>query len=306
MADTKSQIVIVHPGNNGESYRELARRLFTALEGGSWETTLFSSRELCETTMGRPGDMILAVVDPVGCAAASGDRSEFFAKLNSADRRIAISAEAVEDARYNQQFWLPVGFDAIFDIGFVSQRDEHPVSGVPYHFVFNGPTKQEEQIIAELPLSQERSIPWAVVGRQSPEHLNLVTELVDYKLYPGGFVFLPRSPRIRKGQAPFSTSELALILSKTKHYVWGSHYSSGYYESFRFVEALLAGAVPCKIVSGHSWQEFDIPGIFPSIQSFCEKTQEEGAWSSMYCLAKEFYISKGPLAGHLERALHLA
>lgn len=302
MADTKSQIVIVHPGNNGESYRKLARRLFTALEEGSWDATLFSSRELCETTMDRLGDAILAMVDPVGCTAASGDRSKFFAKLNSADRRIAILAEAVEDVRYSRQFRLPVGFDAIFDIGFVSQRDEHPISDVPYHFVFNGPTKQEEQIITEMPLSQERSIPWAVVGYQSPEYLNLMTELVDYKLYPEGFVFLQRSPRIGKGRGPLSSSELAQVLSETRYYVWGSHHSSTYYESFRFVEALLAGAVPCKIVSGHSWGNPHIPGVFSSVQFFCEKVREE-AWSSMYCSAKEFYMSKGPLAKHLEEAL---
>lgn len=303
MADTKSEVLIIHPGSDGESYRRLARRLFTALKEGSWEATLFSSRELCETATNRSDGAILAMVDPVGCAAASGDRSEFFAKLTSASRRIAISAEAVEDARYSQQFRLPVGFDAIFDVGFVSQSDKHPISDVPYHFVFNGPTRREEQAMAESPPSWERHIPWAVVGHQSPEHLNLVAELIDYRVYPGGVVFLQPSSRMRKGGEPLSPAELAAVLSKTCYYLWSSQHSSAYYESLRFVEALLAGAVPCKIVSGHSWEESNVPGIFPSVQYFCEKAREEGAWSAMYCSAREFYMSKGTLAEHLEGAM---
>ncbi len=305
MADTRSQISIIYPGNDDEFHRMLARRLFTVLEEESWEVRLRSSREPCETVMDGSGDAIIAVVDPVGCAAASNDRSEFFAKLTAASRRIAISAGAVEDARYRQQLRLPVDFDAVFDVGFVSQRDKHPNSDVPYYFVFNGPTKREEQIIAELPPSQERHIPWAVVGHQNPENLGLVAELIDYKLYPEGFVFLQRSPRTRKGRAPLNPSELAAVLSNTNYYLWSSQYSSAYYESFRFVEALLVGAVPCKIDSGCLRKVSEIPGIFPSAQSFCENVREDGSWSSMYRLAREFYMSKGSLAEHLKEALRL-
>jgi hypothetical protein len=279
--------------------------LFTALEEESWKVTLRSSYELCETIMDGSSDAILAVVDPVGCAAASRDRSEFFAKLTAASRRIAISAEAVEDTRYVQQLRLPVDFDAVFDVGFVSQRDKHPNSNVPYYFVFNGPTRQEEQIIAELPPSQERPIPWAVVGHQNPEHLRLVAGLIDYKLYPGGFVFLQPLSQMRKGRAPLNSSELSAVLSNTNYYLWSSQHSSTYYESFHFVEALLAGAVPCKIDGVHFWENSEIPGIFPSVQSFCEKVREEGSWPSMYCLARNFYMSKGSLAEHLEEALRL-
>ncbi len=305
MADARSKVLIVHPGSDGESHRALAYRLFAALGEGSWEVTLFSSRELCETTTYPLSDALLAVVDPIGCAAASNDRLEFFAKLAAASRRIAISTEAVEDARYGQQFRLPVDFDAVFDVGFVPQSDKHTVSDVPYYFVFNGPTKREEQVISESPSSQERHIPWTVVGHQNPEHLSLVAELIDYKLYPGGFVFLQSSSRMRKGGAPLSPSELAAVLSKTNYYLWCSRHSSAYYESLHFVEALLAGAVPCKIDGGCFREIYEIPGIFPSVQSFCERVREEGAWPSMYRSAREFYLSRGRLAEYLEEALHL-
>jgi hypothetical protein len=278
--------------------------LFSALDPASWQTTLFSSRELCETTEDRSGDAIVAVVDPVGCAAASGKRSDFFAKLTAAGKRIAISAQAVEDSRYEQQFRLAVGFDAVFDVGFVSQEDRHPFPDVPYHFVFNGPTRAEEQIIAALPPSRERQIPWAVVGYQTPENLSLVAELIDNKLYSGGVVFLQSLSPVKRGRS-LRRSELAAVLSKTRYYVWGSHYSSAYYESFRFVEALLAGSVPCKVDGRNSWEGYEIPNVFSSVQSFCEKAREEHTWSSMYSSARRFYTSRGRLAEHLEGALRL-
>jgi hypothetical protein len=278
--------------------------LFTALEEESWKVTLRSSYELCETIMDGSSDAILAVVDPVGCAAASRDRSEFFAKLTAASRRIAISAEAVEDTRYEQQLRLPVDFDAVFDVGFVSQRDKHPNSNIPYYFVFNGPTRQEEQIIAELPPSQERYIPWTLVGYQTPEHLDLVAALMDYGPYPGGFVFLPRFRRTKQRDVPLNPTELMAVLSRTKYYVWSAPRSSKYYDSARFIQALLAGAVPCEIGSGHSRENSNIPVLFSSVRSFCERVREEDYWS-IYRMVRECYISKGSLAEHLGRALRL-
>jgi hypothetical protein len=245
------------------------------------------------------------VVDPVACAATASQRSQFFSKLALARKRIAVLAEAVESTRYRQQSRLPVNFDAIFDVGFVSQRDKHPLPDVPYHFVFNGPTKEEEQVVAELVPSRERCIPWTVVGHQTPNNLNLVAELMDYKLYQGGFCLLQhRRHRGRKGERLLSSSALAAVLSRTNYYVWPSDDPFAYYESFRFVQALLAGAVPCKIAGDQVCERSDIPGTFPSVRSFWARAQDEGHWP-MYCAAREFYMSGGTLAKHLEKALHL-
>jgi hypothetical protein len=210
----------------------------------------------------------------------------------------------VEDARYRQQLRLPVDFDAVFDVGFVSQRDKHPNSDVPYHFVFNGPTNEEEQIIANLTPAQERDIPWALVGYQTPEHRELAAALIDYGSYPEGFVFLPRFRRAKQRDAPLNPAELMAVLSRTKYYVWSAHRSSEYYDSARFIQALLAGAVPCEIGGGHSRENSNIPVLFSSVRSFCERVREEDYWS-IYRMARECYISKGPLAEHLGRALRL-
>jgi hypothetical protein len=310
------RLLIVHPESDNALYREyrepdllllatLARRLFAACKERLWEVAVCSSRELLNLTTNQLNRATTAVVDPIECAATSGDRSKFFSRLTSARKRIIVLAEAAESTRYSQQFHLPANFDAVFDIGFVSQGNKHPFADVPYHFVFNGPTEEEERAVASLSPSQERCIPWAVVGPRTPDHLNLVAELTDHKLYPGGFCFLPHpSQQGRKGKGLLSSSGLAAVLSKTNYYVWSSDDSFTYYESSRFIQALLAGAVPCKIDSDHSWEQSGIPGIFPSVRSFCVRAQEEDYWS-MYCSAREFYASKGPLAEHLEKALRL-
>ncbi len=315
------QLLIVYPaGSDHTFHQELARCLFTACKEELREVALCSSRELRNMTTEQLSTATLAVVNPVECAATSSDRSDFFSSATSSDRsdffsklslarkRIMVLAEAVVESTRGPQSRLPVNFDAIFDIGFVSRKDEHPFPDVPYHFVFNGPTKEEEQIIAELAPSQQRYIPWAVVGPQDSNHLNLLAELMDYKLHPGGLCFLEPALQQGKGKGErkglLSSSGLAAVLSKTNYCVWGSNDSFAYYESFCFIQALLVGAVPCKIDGNRSWEESDIPGIFPSVQSFYARVQEEDHWS-MYCSAREFYTSNGPLAEHLEKALRL-
>jgi hypothetical protein len=62
--------------------------------------------------------------------------------------------------------------------------------------------------------------------------------------------------------------------------------------------------VPCKIDVDHSREKSGIPGIFPSVQSLYTRLQEEDHWS-MFCSAREFFMSKGPLAEQLEKALRL-
>jgi hypothetical protein len=309
------QLLIVYPESDGAPYQEygesdplllaaLARRLFLACSERLWEVAILSSRELLNVPAAQLSSVTAATVDPMQCAATSGDEPLFFSKVTSTRKRIMVSAEAAESPRYARQLRLPANFHAVFDIGFVSQGDRHPFTGVPYHFVFNGSTEEERQIIAELSPSQDRCIPWAALGSRTPGHLNLVAELVDHEFHPDGFCFLQHSNQQgRRGTGLLSSSGISAVLSKTNYYVWSSDNSFPYYESFRFIRAVLAGAVPCKIDDGHSWEKTDIPGIFPSVRAFCAKVKEEGHWS-MYCSFREFYLSKGLLAQHLEKALH--
>ena len=299
------QLLIVYPGSGPTFYPELAHRLFIAGKERLRETALCSSRELRNMTTEQLRSAILIVVNPVECAAMSNDRLEFCSKLALGYRRIMVLAETVGSAVYKPKSRLPVTFDAVFDIGFESRKDERFFTSVPHHFVFNGPTKVEEQVITKVSPSQGRHIPWAVVGPHDLTNCKLVAELTNYGLYPGGVCFLqPPSLQGKKGEGLLSPSGLATILSKTSFCIWSSEDSCAYYESFRFIQALLAGAVPCKIDVDHSREKSGIPGIFSSVQSLYTSLQEEDHWS-MFCSAREFFMSKGPLAEHLEKALRL-
>jgi hypothetical protein len=309
-------LLIIYPESDSALYREygapdllalatLARRLFAACSERWQGVAICSSRELLDISADQLSRVTATAVDLMECAATSGDEQIFFSTLTSAHKRILVLTEAAQSTRYEQQLRLPMDVDAVLDVGFVSQADRHPFPEVPYHFVFNGPTQVERQMIANQSPSQERRIPWAVVGARTPNHLNLVAELMDHKLHTGGFCFLQHhTQQGRKGTGLLDPSGLTAVLSKTNYYVWSSDDSPNYYESPRFIQALLAGSVPCKIDSDPSWHKSDIPGIFSSVRSFCTGVQEESYWS-MYCASREFYTSKGLLADHLEKALRL-
>lgn len=296
--------------------QELAWRLLVGSEDASCRVNICSSRELCNLPEDKQRSTTMLVVNPLQCLKTSGNETTFLATAALAHKRILASVEPAESTWYRRQLELPVHFDAVLDIGFASQRDTHyGFSDVPYHFVCNGPTKREQQTIAELSPPRKRSIPWTLAGYPTDDRLDLVTHLTE-ELDPGGFVFMPgrsnepssdRSTRRRAltQHDKISPSGLASVLSETSYYVWTSAHDFAYYESLRFVVALRAGAVPCKIADIELPQGFSqVPGIFSSVKSFCAAVQEEGA-SSMYRQARNFYLSRGLLASHLQEAIGL-
>jgi hypothetical protein len=296
-------------------HQELAQRLLTACKDGAQQRAeIRTSRELCELAEEELRDATLLVVGPFECMGTSGDSSMFVSAFAAAGRRILASVEPVGSPWYEKQFRFPLRFDAVFDLGFVSQEHEHRLLEVAYHFVFNGSTKDEERTIRELTPPPERPILWAMVGYPTARRLELAAQLTE-DLDPGGFVFMPGQPsRLRPDGSlrwpdplarheKISPSRLATVLSKSSYYVWNSAHDLAYYESFRFIVAVRSGAVPCKIPHEDASQGLsDIPGVFPSVASLSTAVQEEGA-PSLYGLARDFYLSKGSLATHLEEAL---
>jgi hypothetical protein len=314
------KIVIVRPAMEDifphrMLHQELAQRLLTACEDGAQQRAeIRTSRELCELAVEELRDATLLVVGPFECMGTSGDRSTFVSAFASAGRRILASVVPMESPWYEKQFFFPLKFDAVFDLGFVSQEDRHNLPEVAYHFVFNGSTRDEERTIRELTPPRERPIRWALVGYPTTRRLELAVQLTE-DLDPGGFVFMPGQPgQLSPDGVPWwprplarhekiSPSSLATVLSKSSYYVWSSAHDLAYYESFRFIVAVRSGAVPCKIAhDGISQGLSDIPGVFPSVAALCLAVQEEGA-PSLYRLARDFYLSKGSLATHLEEAL---
>jgi hypothetical protein len=238
--------------------------------------------------------------------------------LTSARKLVLASAEPAQSPWYKAELKFLPTLDAVFDVGFISQEEEHDFPHVAYHFVFNGPTSTEKEAIAELPTVRERPIPWALVGHPTAGRLALAARLME-DFAAAGFVFLPgkpnqpvpvaftRQPRLGKHEK-IGASGLAAVLRQTTYYVWTSAHDFAHYESMRFVAALGVGAIPCKIACGEisqghsSYGHSHVPGVFPSPQSFIAAAHTEGA-QALYQRARDFYLSKGLLATHLEKAL---
>jgi hypothetical protein len=315
-------IVVVCPALEGVFrhsmlHDELAQRLVVACRDVAPERAdVLSSRELCDLAGDELRGATLLVVSPVECLGTSGDSEAFSSAFASARRRILASVEPVGSPWYERQFMFPLRFDAVFDVGFVPREGEHHLPEVAYRFVFNGPTRDEEHTISELSPQRERPIRWTLVGYPTARRLELAAQLTE-ELDPGGFVFMPGKPSQPNSDGSpgppqplarhekLSPSGLGAVLSRSSYYVWTQAHNFRHYESLRFVVALRSGAVPCKVVDTDTPTYLsEIPGTFPSVESFCSEVQEEGA-TNMYRLARDFYLSKGSLAAHLKEALEL-
>src|SRR5215212_204648 len=141
-------LAIVRPPTSGD--QELASRLSKGFEDASHSIGTYSSPELCALDVEDLSGTTLLVVSPGQCIETSGDEQVFLSKVVRARRRILASIGPVDNSGYRGRLKKGIHFDAVFDLGFASQGDRHSdVSEVPYHFVFNGPTREEEPVAEE-------------------------------------------------------------------------------------------------------------------------------------------------------------
>ena len=203
------------------------------------------------------------------------------------------------DELVREQFDAGLEIDAIIDVGFVRQEHDHP-SGVPYIFLYNAPLHDEaDQIKRQVP--GERPLTWALVGHATSERAELADALME-DLGPSGFVFLPSLRPVRAHGGLLSPAALDRLLSATSCYVWCSHHRWAYYESFRFLDAMLAGAVPCKIEARHFEALASVPNIYRSVEDLGEQLLDLGP-ELMFDAARQHYLAQGTLGEHLARAL---
>jgi len=297
-------LAIVRPTTTGE--QDLASRVIKGLRDTSHSVAVYSPPELCDAASQDLESRALVVVSPGQCIETSGDEPVFLSKVASAQKRILASVGPVDSPWYRRRLRKGITFDAVFDLGFASQRDRLPaIAGVPYHFVFNGHTREEEPLAREPAHPEERSIPWVLVGPKNDRNRDLLAELFEHGVDPGGFCLL--HARLKNMAAPgpmLGGPQFSAVLSKSKYYLWGADRDVPYYESFCFIEPLLAGAVPCKIDPDLASQGPDIPGVYPSVGAFLTEVRHMG-YRAMYRRARDFYVSRGRLADHLSEALRL-
>lgn len=293
--------IVVYPSAGSVFYKDLGRRLARACEEISLPVTSCSSAELRDMDNTSLQDATLLIVNPWECAHELVDKPKFYERLAGARKRVMVLAEAVEFRWFDAQFDLPITYDALIDVGFASQENKLDHSSLPYIFLFHGPTLEEEKALFRMS-ALKRPIPWAFVGHRRDDRIEVAAELID-KVDPGGLVFMPDPGQgVRQGKGMIGPSGMASSLARTQYYVWRSLHTFRYYESFRFREAILAGAAPCKIDPEVPWDDHDIPGIFSSVEDFAQADENKG-FESIQGAARDFYLSGGRLANHLKGVL---
>jgi hypothetical protein len=296
-------LAIVRPPTTGN--QDLAWRLSKGFRDASHRAAVYSSPEVNALDPENLNNTILVVVSPGQCIETSGNESAFLSKVAHARKRILASVGPVHSQGYLARLRRGIQFDALFDLGFVSQKDSHSqVSDLPYHFVFNGLTREEEPLAQEPANPAERTIPWVLVGPKSDSNRDLLGALFEHQIDPGGFCLLhaPRLKNLTPQEPMLGGPQLSAILPKARYYLWGAERNGMYYESFRFIVPLLAGTVPCKIDPALTAPGFDIPGVCASVSAFDTEVQDIG-YSEMYRRARDFYVSRGRLGEHLSVAL---
>ncbi|MBX6765019.1 MAG: hypothetical protein IRY88_15285 [Rubrobacteraceae bacterium] len=295
----EENLKIVYPSRGSSFHFRLATKLHETLENSGKSVDLMDSARVRDVYEKSLAESTLLIVNPWECAYEIGDRKRLFKRMREAKRRIAVLAEAVEIEWFKRQFRLPLSYDAVIDIGFVSQQEKLKSDfDVPYFFLYNAPTLEEKQAL-ERGINDERPIPWAFVGHFRQERARLAAKLIQ-GLNPRGVVFLPKGGVVKEGQGTIGPLGLSALLSKTKFYVWSSHHEFPYYESLRFIEALTVGCVPCKVdaATAHLWRGAGIPGVFTSVEELGEAIKNKG-FGVLLEEAREYYLSKGLLRDHL-------
>jgi len=298
-------LAIVRPPWAGD--QQLASRLSRGAGDASYSVAVYPSPEVCTLAPQDLNNTTLLVVSPGHCIEASGDEPAFLSKVARARKRILASVGPVQSPRYLRRLSRGIHFDALFDLGFVAQEESHSqLSEVPYHFVFNGLTREEEPLAKTEPVNhEERTIPWVLVGARNDRNRDLLGALFEYQIDPGGVCLLnARAKNTTPPEPVLGGPQLSAILSKARYFLWGAERDMLYYESFRFIGPLLAGTVPCKIDPALSAAGFAVPGVYASVSAFDTEARDIG-YIEMYRRARDYYVSRGWLGEHLSEALRL-
>jgi hypothetical protein len=215
-------LAIVRPPTTGD--QELASRLSKGFRDASHNVAVYSSPEVCALAPEDLSNSTLLVASPRQCIEASGDKPVFLSKVACARKRILASAGPVHSPGYLARLRRGIHFDALFDLGFVSQKGSHSeVSDLPYHFVFNGLTREEEPLAQEPANQAERTIPWVLVGPRSDRNRDLLGALFEHQINPGGLCLLQGRPKNMIPPEPtLGGPQLSAILSKATYYLWGA------------------------------------------------------------------------------------
>ncbi len=304
-----ARVALIYAPTQNAFYTSFAKRIFLACREAGIAADLVDSSVMHELPLEKVRDANAFLINPRDLIQDVPDRGAFYKVLSRFRSRVMVLAEAVETKWFSFQFTLPMKLDALIDVGFVSQEGkmkELGYSGMPYRFLFNGLSQRERaKVTAVNPAaSASRPIPWAFVGHKTIERVEFARWLAE-EVDPRGVVFLPDQGRgVRPGSGAVSPMGMDLLLQQTRNYVWVAHHEFAYYESFRFREAVLNGAVPLKLdrtfYSAHS----SVPGVVWSHEDLARLVEEQ-SYEQAYEKCRAYYLDhKGLEDGLREVLLH--
>ena len=288
----RARLLIVYPSLGNIFYLNLATRLSDAALELGIDTKLIGASELNCLSRSWATSVPVLIVSPNECFLSG---PEMMASLEKAPFRAAVLADCVGTEWYRKTFLLDFDFDLVVDVGFLDQDFARPFRNVPYHLLFNSPLPEEAKAISQA-RSGPRSINWALIGHLTADRLALAEELSSH-LGPSGFLFLPRLRRVRPAEGMLSPEALGRVLQATNYYVWCSHHTLPYYESFRFLDAVTCGAVPCKIDPWGLAELGGLPNVYASVQELVSELGEL-APVGLFESTKDFALSNGTMTGH--------
>lgn len=287
---------MVYAPSQNAFYANFARRMFLACRQAGIRVDLVSSDALHKLPPERIREASAVLVNPRDLIQDLPHKKPFYDAVAGFRSRIMVLAEAIETRWFSLQLRMPMTIDAFIDVGFISQESkmkEYGFSNVPYKFLFNGLSKQErERVAAEDPKENaRRPIPWAFVGHKTIERVEFahwLTKKVDVR----GAIFLPDQGRgVRPGSGAISPLGMDLLLKKSKYYVWVTHHEFSYYESFRFREAVLNGAVPLKLDRRFYSEHSSVPGIVSGREALAD-FMAEGNYEESYEKSRAYYLDR--------------
>ena len=213
MVPASDNLTVVYPQAGHAVFRGLAERLAQARQEAGRDVALLSASSASALDRGDLAGETVLVVQPGQCSGGLSNKKALFRRLSEARKKVAVCAEPVGSEFFRNQFKVAVDFDAMIDVGFISQADKLEGFELPYRFLFNGPTGGDARALGEIPAT-ERPIPWSLVGHARDDRVWLADGLAQ-ALDPGGLVFLPpRGVVIRKNRGMIGAGGLHKLLLK--------------------------------------------------------------------------------------------
>jgi hypothetical protein len=307
VADQDGQIILVFAPAQNAFYVNFAMRLYLACREGGIRAELVSSDSVHELPRVKAKRSTAVLVNPQDLVHDLPDSAPFYATMREFRDCIMVLAEAIETNWFSHQLRLPLPISAFVDVGFVPQKSkikDHEFSRIPYRFLFNGLLNRERERLAAQNVIEnaKRPIPWAFIGHKTHERVELARWLVE-EVDARGAIFLPNQGRgMRPGSGAISPRGMDLLLAQSSYYVWMAHHEFAYYESFRFREAVLNGAVPVKLDSRFHSEHSSIPGIVSSKEELANFVAE-GSYEPAYEAARTYYLDHRGLEDELREVL---